>query len=38
VLAASPILDYTRATATQLQAPHDYVEHVRAAVPILREP
>ena len=38
VLAAAPVLDYTRATAAQLQAPGDYVEHVRTAAPILREP
>jgi multicomponent K+:H+ antiporter subunit D len=38
VLVAAPVLDYTRATAAQLQAPADYVEHVRAAAPILREP
>jgi len=38
VLAAAPLLDYTRATATQLQAPADYVEHMRAATPTLREP
>ncbi len=31
VLAAAPLLDYTRATGAQLQAPGDYVEHVRAA-------
>ncbi len=38
VLAAAPVLDYTRATAEQLQAPGEYVEHVRAAAPILRKP
>jgi len=32
------VLEYTRATAVQLQAPADYVEHVRAATPVLREP
>ncbi len=38
VLAASPLLDYTRATARQLLSPGDYVEQVRAVVPRLREP
>jgi multicomponent K+:H+ antiporter subunit D len=38
VLAASPLLDYTRATAAQLQSPGDYVQQVRAAMPTLREP
>jgi len=38
VLSAAPVLEYTRATAVQLQAPADYVEHVRAATPVLREP
>jgi multicomponent K+:H+ antiporter subunit D len=38
VVAAAPVLDYTRATALQLLSPGDYVEHVRAALPILREP
>lgn len=38
VIAAAPVLDYARATATQLLSPGDYVEHVRAALPILREP
>lgn len=38
VLAAAPVLDYTRATAEQIRAPGDYVDHVRAAAPILREP
>ncbi|SDQ35798.1 multisubunit potassium/proton antiporter, PhaD subunit [Pseudoxanthomonas sp. CF385] len=38
VLAASPLLDYTRATAAQLQSPGDYVRQVRAALPTLREP
>lgn len=38
VLAAAPVLDYTRATAEQIRAPGDYVDHVRAAAPLLREP
>ena len=38
VVAAAPVLDYTRATALQLLSPGNYVEHVRAALPILREP
>jgi multicomponent K+:H+ antiporter subunit D len=38
VVAAAPVLDYTRATALQLLSAGDYVEHVRAALPILREP
>ena len=38
VLAAAPVLDYTRATAAQLQVPADYVDHMRAATPTLREP
>ncbi len=38
VVAAAPVLDYARATAAQLLSPGDYVEHVRAALPILREP
>ncbi|KAF1694633.1 monovalent cation/H+ antiporter subunit D [Pseudoxanthomonas koreensis] len=38
VLAAAPLLDYTRATAAQLQSPGDYVQQVRAATPKLREP
>jgi len=37
-IAAAPLLDYTRATAAQLQAPASYVEQVRAATPTLREP
>ena len=37
-LAAAPLLDYTRATAAQLQSPAAYVEHARAATPMLREP
>ena len=38
VVAAAPLLDYTRATAAQLQSPGDYVQQVRAATPALREP
>lgn len=38
VLAASPMLEYTRATGAQLQAPEAYVEQVRAAVPQSRAP
>ena len=38
VLAAAPLLDYTRATAAQLQSPAAYVEQARAATPMLREP
>ena len=38
VLAAAPLLDYTRAAAAQLQSPGDYVQQVRAAAPSLREP
>ena len=37
-LAAAPLLDYTRATAAQLQSPAAYVEQARAATPMLREP
>ena len=37
-VAAAPLLDYTRATAAQLQSPASYVEQVRAATPALREP
>ena len=38
VLAAAPLLDYTRATATQLQSPGDYVQQLRAATPAVRQP
>jgi multicomponent K+:H+ antiporter subunit D len=38
VLAAAPLLDYTRATAAQLLSPRDYVQQVRAASPTLRQP
>ena len=38
VLAAAPLLDYTRATAAQLQSPGDYVMQVRAATPQARAP
>jgi len=38
VVAAAPLLDYTRATAAQLLSPGDYVQQVRAATPALREP
>jgi len=38
VLAAAPLLDYTRATAAQLQSPADYVQQVRAAIPARRAP
>ena len=38
VLAASPLLDYTRAAAAQLQSPADYVQQVRAATPAARTP
>lgn len=38
VVAAAPLLDYTRATAEQLRSPGDYVEQVRAAAPRLRAP
>ena len=38
VLAAAPLLDYTAAAAAQLQSPGDYVQQVRAAAPVLREP
>ncbi len=38
VLAAAPLLDYTRATAAQLLSPGDYVQQVRAATPALRQP
>ena len=38
VLAAAPVLDYARATASQLLAPADYVRAARAVVPTLREP
>ncbi|WP_028917556.1 monovalent cation/H+ antiporter subunit D [Pseudoxanthomonas sp. J35] len=34
VLAAAPLLEYTRATAAQLQSPGDYVQQVRAALPV----
>ena len=37
-LAAAPLLDYTRATAAQLQSPGDYVMQVRAATPQARAP
>ena len=38
VLGASPMLEYTRATGTQLQAPEAYVEQVRATLPQGRIP
>jgi multicomponent K+:H+ antiporter subunit D len=38
VLAAAPILDYTRAAAAQLLSPADYVEQVRAQLPAMRKP
>ncbi len=38
VLAAAPLLDYTRATAQQLKSPGTYVEKIRATTPLLREP
>ena len=38
VLAAAPILDYTRAAAAQLLSPGAYVEHVRAQLPAMRKP
>ncbi|GAB3509250.1 monovalent cation/H+ antiporter subunit D [Pseudoxanthomonas daejeonensis] len=38
VVAAAPLLDYTRATAAQLQSPGDYVQQVRAAKPAMRQP
>jgi multicomponent K+:H+ antiporter subunit D len=38
VLAAAPVLDYTRATAAQLLAPGAYVDQMRAATPVSREP
>jgi multicomponent K+:H+ antiporter subunit D len=38
VLAAAPLLDYTRAAAAQLQSPADYVQQVRAATPAARTP
>ena len=37
VLAAAPLLAYTRAAAVQLQTPLDYVEQVRAHLPATRE-
>jgi len=38
VLAAAPLLAYTRATGTQLLAPEAYVEQVRATAPRSRTP
>lgn len=38
VLAAAPVLEYTRATAAQLQSPADYIQQVRATAPVMREP
>jgi multicomponent K+:H+ antiporter subunit D len=38
VALASPLLDYTRATARQLYAPQDYVDQVRATLPQERAP
>ena len=37
VVAAAPLLDYTRAAAAQLQLPGDYVQQVRATEPAARE-
>ena len=37
-VAAAPLLDYTRATARQLLAPEGYVQQVRAATPVARDP
>src|SRR5690606_31667101 len=38
VLAAAPLLEYTRATGAQLLAPQDYVQQVRAAQSQTRAP
>jgi len=37
-VAANPILAYTRATAEQLHAPANYIQHLREATPQIREP
>jgi len=37
-VSANPILAYTHATARQLQAPAQYIQHLREATPQLREP
>jgi len=37
-VAAAPLFAYTQAAATQLAAPAQYLEHMRAQTPILRSP